>query len=158
MLSLDFLNCWKCLSIVFSFKNFAIKPLLGISFHSFSLLRGDFANNCHNFLKEIWICCIDVDENFVVWKTQLSKALFIIINPIVFQWMEVNVLVNIVCFKFKNFSCTKISWWSDKSTLRTLFWENLGRKLPKIKSIKVEVTRFGHWISCFKVCIAQNWW
>ena len=39
--------------------DFTIKPLVGISFQSFSFIRGNFANNSHNFLKEIRVHCID---------------------------------------------------------------------------------------------------
>ena len=59
------------------------------------------------------------------------------------------------------FHLQKISWWSDKPTLMTPFWESLKGKLAKIWLIRVEVlrvTRVGYWISCFKPCIVQNRW
>ena len=55
----------------------------------------------------------------------------------------------------------KISWGSDKPALMTPFWETIEGKLAKIWSIGVEmlqVIRVGHWISCFKPWIVQNWW
>ena len=61
----------------------------------------------------------------------------------------------------ESFRVQKISWWSDRLTLMTPFWETLKGKLAKIRSNRVEVlevTRVGHWICCFKPFIVQNWW
>ena len=55
----------------------------------------------------------------------------------------------------------KISWWLDIPMSMTPFWETLEGKLARIWSIKVEVlqvTRVGHFSSCFKPRIVQNWW
>ena len=41
--------------------------------------------------------------------------------------------------KLETFGVQKISWWSDKPTLMTPFWETLEGKLAKIWSIRVEV-------------------
>ena len=105
--------------------DFTIKPLVGISFQSFSFIRSNFANNSHNFLKEIRVHYIDVAENFLVWEDWLCKAYFIIIDSIVFKWTEVYVFVSTIYFKFRSSSCAKISSWQDKPTLITPFWETL---------------------------------
>ena len=104
---LGFLNLWKSLSLEFSFSktsplnHFWVFPLTHL------VLKGAILSITHYFLKEIWTCCINVVENSIVWEDLLSKALFIIINPIIFQSSEVYALVNTACFKFKTFSCRK---------------------------------------------------
>lgn len=40
-------------------------------------------------------------------KNSLSKILFIIMNPSVFHWTEVFVIVNRVCFDYRSISCAK---------------------------------------------------
>ena len=122
MWSLEYLNSWKSLSLEFScskenfqvFKRLKWKPLLVISFYSFSLQRGNVGNNCDDFLKKIWIYCINIIKNFIAWQDYLFRALFIIINSIVFQWTEVYVLVNTTWFKFKKL-------WSTKNKL--MIWQ-----------------------------------
>ena len=117
--------------------------------------RGDFANNCRDVLKKVWIRCIYGVQNFVVWKNCPRLFIQSISNPIVFRWTEAYLFI------LEIFCLQKISWLSDKLAFITPFWKTHEQKLAKTWSIRAEgqqVTRVGHWISCFKPCIVHNWW
>ena len=91
--------------------------------------------------------------------SQLGKT--IIINPIVFQWKEVYVLVNTTYSKFRNFPSTKNKLITKQTYVHDSYLRILEGRRANISSIKIvvlQLSRIGHWISCFNPCTIQNSW